>query len=90
MPDSNRIIRAANPQPFPLETTAYPAILKEHMNNETPISYTRKVTIGDATLYCGDSLELLRAGVFGKLGAIVSDTPCGIGFQHGGGRRLTP
>ncbi|MFW9594132.1 MAG: hypothetical protein ACMV1D_01370, partial [Macromonas sp.] len=40
---------------------------------------------GLATLYRGDSLELLRAGVFGKLGAIVSDPPYGIGFQHGGG-----
>lgn len=40
---------------------------------------------GQATLYRGDSLELLRAGVFGKLGAIVSDPPYGIGFQHGGG-----
>lgn len=42
---------------------------------------------GRATLYRGDSLELLRAGVFGKLGAIVSDPPYGIGFQHSGGRR---
>ena len=40
---------------------------------------------GLATLYRGDSLELLRAGVFGKIGAIVSDPPYGIGFQHGGG-----
>ena len=52
------------------------------MTTTTPL---RKVTIGDATLYCGDSLALLRAGVFGKLGAIVSDPPYGIGFQHGGG-----
>lgn len=40
---------------------------------------------GQATLYRGDSLELLRAGVFGKLGAIVSDPPYGIGYQHSGG-----
>lgn len=40
---------------------------------------------GRATLYCGDSLELLKAGVFGKVGAIVSDPPYGIGYQHGGG-----
>lgn len=46
----------------------------------------RKEVIGDITLYCGDSLELLRAGVFGKIGAIVSDPPYGIGYQHGGGR----
>lgn len=44
-----------------------------------------KRIIGDCTLYCSDSLELLRAGVFGKLGAIVSDPPYGIGYQHGGG-----
>lgn len=36
---------------------------------------------GRATLYRGDSLELLRAGVFGKIGAIVSDPPYGIGLQ---------
>lgn len=40
--------------------------------------------IGNATLYLGDSLELLRSGAFGKLGAIVSDPPYGIAFQHGG------
>lgn len=45
----------------------------------------RKEVIGNITLYCGDSLELLRAGVFGKIGAIVSDPPYGIGFQHSGG-----
>lgn len=36
-------------------------------------------TIGEAALYCGDSLELLQAGVFGKIGTIVSGTPYGIG-----------
>jgi len=44
-----------------------------------------KRTIGDCTFYQGDCLELLAAGVFGKLGAIVSDPPYGIGFQHSGG-----
>lgn len=39
---------------------------------------------GRATLYRGDSLELLHAGVFGKIGAIVSDPPYGIGYQHSG------
>lgn len=43
-----------------------------------------KRIIGDCTLYCGDSLALLRAGVFGKIGAVVSDPPYGIGYQHGG------
>ena len=45
----------------------------------------KQVKIGDALLYCGDSLALLQAGAFGKIGAIVSDPPYGIGFQHGGG-----
>lgn len=44
----------------------------------------RKEVIGDATLYLGDCLELLRAGVFGRIGAIVSDPPYGIAFQHSG------
>lgn len=39
---------------------------------------------GQATLYRGDSLELLRAGVFGKIGAIVSDPPYGINFKQWG------
>lgn len=42
---------------------------------------------GLATLYRGDSLELLRAGVFGKLGAIVSDPPYGINFEKSGGHK---
>ena len=41
-------------------------------------------TIGNATLYRGDALELLAAGLL-KCDAIVSDPPYGIGFQHGGG-----
>ncbi len=45
----------------------------------------RVLADGRATLYCGDSLQLLRAGVFGKIGAIVSDPPYGIGYQHSGG-----
>ena len=45
----------------------------------------RTIADGRATLYRGDCLELLRAGVFGKLGAIVSDPPYGIAFKHGGG-----
>lgn len=66
------------------------------MKTDTSNIYTRKVTIGDATLYCGNSLELLRAGVFGKIGAIVSDPPYGIGFEKGegglslGGRNMEP
>ena len=49
------------------------------------MSADRKEVIGDATLYLGDCLELLRAGVFGRIGAIVSDPPYGIGYQHSGG-----
>jgi len=45
-----------------------------------------KRIIGDCTLYRGDCLELLHAGpgktgLFGKIGAIVSDPPYGIGYQ---------
>ena len=42
-----------------------------------------KRIIGDCTLYGGDSLALLQAGTFGKLGAIVSDPPYGIGNNWG-------
>lgn len=52
-------------------------------NNMQTLTFEKRV-IGDCTLYCGDSLELLSAGVFGKIGAIVSDPPYGIGYQHGG------
>lgn len=45
----------------------------------------RVLADGRAIMYRGDCLELLRAGVFCKIGAIVSDPPYGIGFQHGGG-----
>lgn len=44
-----------------------------------------KKIIGDCTLYCCDSLELLKARLFSKIGAIVSDSPDGIGLQLGGG-----
>ena len=44
----------------------------------------RKEVIGNVTLWRGDSLALLREGAFGKIGAIVSDPPYGIGYQHGG------
>ncbi len=43
---------------------------------------------GRATLYRGDCLELLREGAFGKIGAIATDPPYGIGYQHGGGRGI--
>lgn len=44
----------------------------------------RKEVIGNVTLWHGDSLALLRERAFGKVGAIVSDPPYGIGYQHGG------
>lgn len=40
--------------------------------------------IGNTTLYRGDARALLCAGVFGKIGAIISDPPYGIGYQHVG------
>lgn len=48
---------------------------------------THKLTLchGRVTLYRGDSLELLKAGVLKGFDAIVSDPPYGFGFQHGGG-----
>lgn len=62
-------------------------IVEQTPTPEAP--WRRKAVIGNATLYCADSLELLRAGVFGKIGAIVSDPPYGIGYQHGGARNKT-
>lgn len=44
-----------------------------------------KVTIGNATLYLGDCLELLHAGLLKDADAIISDPPYGIGYVHGGG-----
>ena len=42
---------------------------------------TSPVIIGDATLYCGDALEILPT--LGKVDAVVTDPPYGIGFQKG-------
>jgi hypothetical protein len=39
-------------------------------------------TIGDATLYCGDCLEILPT--LGKVDAVVTDPPYGIGFEYYG------
>ena len=38
-------------------------------------------TIGDATLYCGDCLEILPT--LDKVDAVVTDPPYGIGFKYG-------
>lgn len=49
----------------------------------------RREQIGDATLYCGDCLEVLPT--LGEVDAIISDPPYGIGFQKGaGGRGIHP
>lgn len=42
------------------------------------MSEVRKVVIGDATLYCGDCLEILPT--LGEVDAVVTDPPYGIGF----------
>lgn len=43
----------------------------------------QKCVIGDATLYCGDSRELLRAGVFGPCDALVTDPPYALQNRFG-------
>ena len=43
------------------------------------------VIIGNATLYCGDCLEILPS--LKGIEAVVSDPPYGIGYVHGGGGR---
>jgi predicted RNA methylase len=45
---------------------------------------SEKVVIGDATLFRGDSTELLRTGMLGDFMAVVSDPPYGISYQHSG------
>lgn len=42
----------------------------------------RKETIGDATLYLGDCLEISFA--LGMIDAVISDPPYGIGYAHSG------
>ena len=41
----------------------------------------RVETIGDATLYLGDCLEVLPT--LGKVDAVVADPPYGVGYRHG-------
>ena len=41
------------------------------------------VIIGNATLYCGDCLEILPA--LTGVDAVMTDPPYGIGYRHGGG-----
>jgi site-specific DNA-methyltransferase (adenine-specific) len=65
--------------------------------SQNPAPTFEKRTIGDCTLYRGDCLQLLgsgpgKTGVFGKIGAIVSDPPYGIGYgkqRNGAGKTLT-
>ncbi|MBS0508137.1 MAG: site-specific DNA-methyltransferase [Proteobacteria bacterium] len=52
------------------------------METETSNIYTRKVTIGDATLYCGDSLGLLSAGVLPDVDMVLTDPPYASGGQY--------
>jgi site-specific DNA-methyltransferase (adenine-specific) len=42
---------------------------------------TTPVIIGDATLYCGDCLDILAEPDHGPIGAVVSDPPYGVAFD---------
>lgn len=44
------------------------------------MNFEKKI-IGDCTLYCGDSLELLKAGVFGAVDSLVTDPPYKIPYK---------
>ena len=44
------------------------------------------VVIGNATLYCGDCLDILPILDKGAIDAVVTDPPYGIGYAHGGGK----
>ena len=46
-------------------------------------NWLRKEVIGDQTLYLGDCLEVMP--LLGKVDAVVTDPPYGIGYVHGGG-----
>lgn len=48
------------------------------------MTYQRKETIGDATLYLGDCMDVLPS--LDKVDAVVTDPPYGIG-EHGGAQR---
>ncbi|MCA9368469.1 site-specific DNA-methyltransferase [Candidatus Kaiserbacteria bacterium] len=43
----------------------------------------RHEVIGDCVLFCGDSLDIMPT--LGKVDAVVTDPPYGIGYSHGGG-----
>lgn len=47
------------------------------------MTYQRKEVIGDCALYLGDCLEVMPT--LGKVDAVVTDPPYGIGYSHGGG-----
>lgn len=44
----------------------------------------KTITIGNATLYLGDCLELLQQGAFDNADALITDPPYGIGYVFGG------
>jgi site-specific DNA-methyltransferase (adenine-specific)/modification methylase len=47
------------------------------------VTYTRKVVIGDATLYEGDCMDILPT--LGKVDAVITDPPYGLGKKMQGG-----
>jgi site-specific DNA-methyltransferase (adenine-specific)/modification methylase len=51
------------------------------------MTYKRKEIIGDCTLYLGDCMDVMPT--LGKVDAVVTDPPYGIGYSHGtGGGKL--
>ena len=52
------------------------------------MTYRRKETIGDATLYLGESLEVMQT--LGKVDAVITDPPYGINTKSDGAGKLSP
>lgn len=60
----------------------------DRSERERAAVHTEKVVIGNATLYCGDALEILPT--LTKVGAILTDPPYGINTKSDGSGKLSP